>query len=195
VNVSGFSSILPAQTLVITDTIVPLAQGQLSARALDFGVVRGGTVQEQTIGITNAGSAGAENLDASIGTITGAGAGTGTVDLLAVGQNSSAVSVGLNTNAFGGIETGTVAVNLASDGTGVDGLGATPLLPQDVTVTGTIYRLGAAGVSLTHSIVHVGDSGSDTLTIGNTDPADGFSENLIAAVTGSSGQIGVTSPG
>ena len=194
-NVSGYSAIMPTETVTVTDTIYPLAQAILSTATIDFGEVRGGSMQQQAIGITNDGPAGAEALDASIGAITSAGAGTGAFNLLAVGQTSTAVAVGLNTTSFGGVVTGTVAVDLSSDGTDTDGLGSTPLLPQDVTVSGTIYREAAAGIALTHPILHVGDPGTDTLTVTNTDPADGYSENLIADVTSATGQISLNTTG
>ena len=37
--------------------------------------------------------------------------------------------------------------------------------------------------------VHVGDSGDQTLTITNIDPNDGYSENLIATVVGTTGAV------
>jgi hypothetical protein len=193
-NISGYAAVMPAQTITVTDTIYPLAQAMLSTDTIDFGVVRGGSVQQQAIGITNDGPSGAEQLDAGIGAITGAGAGTGSFTLLSVGHTSSAVAVGLNTSG-GGIVSGTVAIDPSSDGTNVDGLGVTPLLPQEVTVSGTVYREAQAGIALTNPILHVGDPGTDTVTVANTDPSDGYSENLIAGLTGVTGGFSTTSTG
>ena len=54
-------------------------------------------------------------------------------------------------------------------------------------MSGTVYRLASAGIALTHTILHVGDPTTDTLTVSNTDAADGYSESLIASVTGTDG--------
>ncbi len=137
VNASGYLAIMAQQTVMVTDTVTPLAQALLSTGTIDFGVVRGGSVQQQAIGIINDGPSGAEALDASIGTITGAGLGTGSFTLLAVGQTSTAIAVGLDTSGAG-VVGGTVAIEPPSDGANTDGLGASALLLQDVTVSGTV---------------------------------------------------------
>jgi len=50
----------------------------------------------------------------------------------------------------------------------------------------TLYREAVASVAAlpTPFIVHVGQTVNQALTISNTDPNDGYSENLIASVTG-----------
>ena len=194
VNTSGYIAIMVQQTVTVTDTVVPLAQALLATNTIDFGVVRSGSTQLRTIGITNTGPAGAEALDASIGTITGAGIGSGSFTLLPVGQTSAAVAVGLGTSGAG-IVSGTVAIDPSSDGASTDGLGATPLLPQDVAVSGTVYRTAQAGVALAHTILHVGDPGTDALVVSNTDPADGYSESLIATLAGASGSFATATTG
>jgi len=164
-NASGFLAIMAQQTVTVIDTVTPLAQALLSTGTIDFGAVRGGSVQQQAIGTTNTGPSGAEALDASAGPITGAGIGTGSFTLLAVGQTSSAISVGLDTSGAG-VASGTVAIDPSSDGAKTDGLGASALLPQDVTVSGTVYRQAQAGVALAHTILHVGDPSSSTFRHG-----------------------------
>jgi len=194
VNASGYLAIMPQQTVTVTDTVMPLAQALLSTDTIDFGVVRGGSVQLQAIGITNDGPSGAEALDASVGTITGAGIGTRSFTLLAVGQISTAIAVGLDTSGAG-VVGGTVAIDPASDGANTDGLGASALLPQDVTVSGMVYRVAQAGVALARTILHVGDPGTDALIVSNTDPADGYSENLVAALAGATGSFATVMTG
>lgn len=185
-NASGYVAIMAQQTVTVTDTVYPLAQALLSTTTIDFGVVRGGSVEQQAIGIENHGPVGAEALDAGVGALTGAATGSGSFTLLAVGQTSTAISVGLNTSG-GGVVTGTAAIDPYSDGANTDGLGATALLPQAVTVSGTVYREAQAGITLVQPILHVGDSGTDALIVSNVDPADGYSENLIATLAGATG--------
>jgi len=193
-NVSGYLAIMAQQTVTVTDTVAPLAQALLSTDTIDFGMVRGGSVPLQAIGITNTGPSGAEALDANVGTITGAGLGTGSFTLLAVGQTSTAIAVGLETSGAG-VVGGTVAIDPSSDGANTDGLGASALLPQDITVSGTVYRQAQAGVALAHTILHVGDPGTDALVVSNIDPADGYSENLIATLAGVTGPFSTATTG
>ena len=187
-NATGYAAIMPTETVTVTDTVYPLAQAELSTNDIDFGVVRVGSSQQQSIGITNDGPAGAEFFDASIGAITGAGTSAGSISLLAVDQTSSAIAVGLNTSEAGS-DSGSVAVDLSSDGANVDGLGVTSLLPQDVAVSGTVFREAAGQVTPAQTIVHVGDPGTVNLVVSNTDPADGYSEGLLATLVSSSGAI------
>lgn len=151
-------------------------------------------MQQQAIGITNDGPSGAEALDANVGNVTGAGIGAGSFTLLAVGQTSTAIAVGLDTSGAA-VVGGTVAIDPSSDGANTDGLGAWALLPQNVTVSSTVYRQAQAGVALAHTILHVGDPGTDALVVSNTAPADEYSEKLIAALTGVTGPFGAATTG
>jgi hypothetical protein len=94
----------------------------------------------------------------------------------------------LNTSQVGAL-TGSVTVSLASDGTQTDGLGITPLVPQTVTVSGTVFREAAGQVTPSAAIVHVGGPETEALVVSNTDPADGLSEGLRASLVSSSGAI------
>jgi Ca2+-binding RTX toxin-like protein len=60
------------------------------------------------------------------------------------------------------------------------------------TLTGSVYREAAPAISPINAFVHVKDPGSIALAVGNSDPADGFSENLIASITAAGGSIGAT---
>ena len=193
-NITGYAAALPTETVTVTDTVYPLAQAQLSTNAIDFGAARAGSAPQQAIAITNNGAIGAENLDAVVGALTGAASGSGSFGLLPVGQTSSAIVVGLTTSTAGPA-SGTVTLDLSSDGTGIDGLGSTPLPPQTVTVSGTVYLEAAASIAPISEIVHVNSPGTAALTVSNTDPADGYSENLIAAMTGTTGGIGIAAAG
>jgi hypothetical protein len=56
-------------------------------------------------------------------------------------------------------------------------------------VFGTVYRPAAFTVQPSGVSVHVGDPGTGTLVVTNTDPNDGYSENLIATVIGTTGGV------
>ena len=78
-----------------------------------------------------------ENLAASF--TNGSGVGTsGSVNGLAAGSNSSALSVTL-TNNTAGAKTGTVGVAFTSQEVGGSGLGNTALNTTNITVTGFVY--------------------------------------------------------
>ena len=71
-----------------------------------------------------------------------------------------------------------------------------PALPSpQVTVSGAVYRVAAASIGAVNEIVHVGDPGTVALAVTNTDPADGYSENLIASLAGTTGDIGIAAAG
>ena len=162
---------------------------------INLGNARSGGTLATSLGITNSGLAPAESLDASIGGMTGDATASGTISLLADGATDSHdITVGLGTGTAGAVG-GTVTLAFASDGAGTDGNGITPLPSQTVTLSGGVYRTAAPviGGLPNNWIVHVHDTVSQTLNVSNGDIADGFSENLIASVTGTSG--GVTAQG
>ena len=57
------------------------------------------------------------------------------------------------------------------------------------TSFGGVYRLADPSILPNTLTVHVGDSGDQTITITNIDPNDGYSENLIATVVGTTGAL------
>src|SRR5215510_1283877 len=95
------------------------------------------------------------------------------------------MSVRLDTSAAGA-RSGTIAISLASDGTGTSGLGVTALPSQNVTVQGNVYNL-AVGSATPDPIAianqRVGGTGSQALTIANTAAAGAFSEALNASLS------------
>ncbi|GEM_PF-6274753 len=93
-----------------------------------------------------------------------------------------------------GQESGTVTLRFYSDGDSVSGdHGSTDLAPIALTVRGNVYRLAQAAVTGTMAAVHVGDIFAAPLIVTNIAPADGFSEELIAATAAVSG--GITAAG
>ena len=190
VNASNYAAQLPIQTLTITSTVFGFAQAAInSATVIDFGTARGGRSSTQMLSIENTASQPAEALDASVVAVANGAAASGSISLLMPGQSdASDILVGFAPTA-GGYVDGTVTIGFQSDGVNTDGDGTTTLLPQQVEVRGTIYREAQAGIALTNSVLHVGDSGADTLTVTNIATPDGYSENLVASMTAAAGDI------
>ncbi|WP_294533083.1 CARDB domain-containing protein, partial [uncultured Rhodoblastus sp.] len=129
-----------------------------------------------------------DGLNVGIGASTGAAYGAGSIVSLAPGQSSSsAIAVGVD-DTSAGAKSGTVQIQFTSDGT-VSGA-KTPLPSQELALSGNVYRLAKPQISTpATAYVHVGDPGSEALTISNADPADGYSENLIATAVGVTGAL------
>ena len=200
-NAGGYSSVSPAETLTVTGSVSatsgtitvpgtsPAVATILGANPVALGAVHFGATASETLDIGNTATAGAANLDGSAQSETGAATASGSFSGVAPGGSGTGITVGLNTGTVG-VRSGTVVLGFTSDaGTA----GTTPLASQTVTVTGTAYREAAATLLPLTEIVHVGDAGSVTLPVTNSDPADGYSENLIAALIGVTGNIGIAS--
>ncbi len=128
-----------------------------------------------------------EGLDASFGALTGAAVTNGAaISLLAGGaSNSSRLAVGVDTGVAGA-RSGTVALNLQSNGSASSGLGITALAPQLVNVSGQVFRLASASVVAPNPVVlsaqRVGGALEQSLTLGNIAANDGYSERLNASI-------------
>ena len=178
-NVTGTSSQVAA---------VGAAVGEINtAQPIALGIIRQGSTNASTLlSITNTAPAGSAALDVSIGALTGDATGSGTITALAPGATDTIdVRVGLNTNAAGP-QTGTVTLDFSSD----LGAGNTAPLPSEpVALSGTIYREAIAAITPLLLYAHIGDPGTETLDVANIAPADNYSENLIAALTGATGDV------
>jgi hypothetical protein len=201
-NASGYSAALPGETLTVTGTVAaapggtgapaPAIASVLPTGTIDFGAVHVGTLAQESLSISNTASTGAASLDGSVASVIGDATANGSFTDLAPGAPAStAISVGINTGTVG-VQSGTAALAFVSDaGT----LGVAALPSQDITVAGTVYREAAAALLPVSEIVHVGDPGTASISVSNTDPTDGYSESLIAALIGTSGNIGIASGG
>jgi hypothetical protein len=190
-------------TLLLTGAAYRYANPTAHApEPVDFGNFHvGDPAPSQVLSITNDVPADgfSEALNATIGTPTG-GVTTngGNFSLLAPGAtNETSLVVGFATDTPGN-KSGTATITLASDGTGSSGLGITPLSSQIVNVIGSVFRLASASAHMPEPINfanrHVGDPApSQTLSITNDAPADGFSEGLDASFGGMT--AGVTAAG
>lgn len=165
------------------------------ASPIALGNARIGGTLARTLSIANSAAPPAESLDATLAGSTGDATESGAISLLAAqATDSSSITVGLGT-AAAGAQSGSVTLGFLSDGQGIDGGGTTALPSQTVQLSGAVYREAAPSVAAlpANFIVHVGDTVAQPLAIANADPADGYSENLIATVGGTSG--GVTAAG
>jgi hypothetical protein len=61
---------------------------------------------------------------------------------------------------------------------------------QNVDVSGDVFRDATATIAPVSEIVHVGDAGSLALSVGNSAADDGYSENLLASLSGVTGAFG-----
>ena len=164
----------------------------VTALPISFGTLRSGSTASLPLTIENNAGAGSAALDASIGGVSGGATASGTISALQPGSvNTSGITVGLNTTQ-GGVENGAVIVDFASDAGG--GVGA-PLPAQTIAVSGTVFQEAVASIAPVSFYAHLGGPGVLTLDIANTAPANGYSENLIAALSAVSGGFTIASSG
>jgi hypothetical protein len=184
VNASGYSASLSPLTLALTDTVDAPAQATVNTpTSLTFSAVRVGTPDTQTVSVSNSAPAPAAALDVSLST-SGDATASGSVSLLAPGATDATdLSVGIDTSS-GGPKSGDVALNFSSD---TGGGPIAPLPSQDILVSGTVFR--EAVPSVTPAIFHIGDAGTQALTISNSATSDGYSVNLVATLLGTSGSV------
>ncbi len=153
---------------------------------------------------TAAGDGYSENLDATLGGPTGLTHSGSISGLAPQASDNHSLLVGIDTTTAGA-KSGSIAVNLVSNGLGTSGLGTTPIATQLISASGTVYRLAApSGHSpepVNLGVVHVGESfGTQSLTISNTAANDGYSEKLdvgFGPVTGAataSGSVFLLAP-
>ena len=177
---------LGTQSVTVTGNVFRLASASTVA-AVSFGNHHVNDVLNQTLSLTNTAAADnfSENLDASLGTAPSGLTASGSMTGLAPGAtNNTGLTVGLVTSSVG-VKSGSIALALTSDGAGIDNLGTTALAGQSIAVSGTIYRLAAAGsiAAISFGNRHTGDTVSQAVSLTNTAASDGFSENLDAAFT------------
>ncbi len=187
VNPSGFTATLPALTLLVTDTIESPAELTLnSPSTITFTPTRIGTSESEAVSITNSATSPAADLTVTP-VASGAATASGTITALAPrATDTVGLSVGLNTGTAG-LQTGVVALGTGSV---IVGAAVASLASSNaIDVSGPVYREAAASIQPLNATIEVGASGTIDLPIMNGDPADGFSENLLASVSGASGSV------
>jgi fibronectin-binding autotransporter adhesin len=174
-----------------------MAAANTIATPINLGNLRAGAAfgtSALTIQNTAATGGFSEGLNASGGATTGVASVSGSVINLAAGAtNNTSLLVGLGgsaNTATAGLKTGTVTINLASNGTGTSGAGDTPIPGQTITVNGTVYDLANAkyaGTTLAFGNVHKGTTvANKTVAFGNkVVTAATYQDSLnVAATTG-----------
>jgi hypothetical protein len=173
---------LPAITLTVTADVAAAGEKMPPAilaavPAITLPNVRVGAADTAVVPLTNGAAVAAANLDVTAmasGAATISGAVTG---LQPGATDSTSLIAGLNTATSGAL-SGAVTLAPVSDAAGV----TTPLPTLPVTVSGSVFRPAAAQAAPVTAILHVGDPGTVALPVANGDPADGFSESLVAAI-------------
>ncbi|MDP1691248.1 MAG: choice-of-anchor D domain-containing protein, partial [Burkholderiaceae bacterium] len=206
---SGLAAIAAGSQLInVSGSVFQIAQPAGLPASVNLGNFRAGTAQSQTVTLTNTDISPAgfqEGLNASIVGTTGAGTGSGALNNVAAGASGN-LQIGVS--GVAGANTGSVQVQLASNGSGTSGLGNLNLGgAQTVTVSGTGWRLASTNAqpaTINFGNVLVGSTQAQFLNIQNTAIADGFSEGLDArflaggttgAATNNGGSIGLLAAG
>ena len=148
-----------------------------------------GSFSSQSVAISNSGTGGVaftEGLNAAAGSTTGqATSNGGPLAICAwVRVPNSAISVGLTNNGAAGAKSGTVVVNLTSNGP-IDGLSSTSLGSQAVTINGAVCRYADPTAHtpepINFGVVHQSATATQALSITNSAANDGYSESLNAS--------------
>jgi hypothetical protein len=182
---------LGSQTIAVSGTLFNYATASITPKPISFGQAHVGSTLSQLVDIDNAAAAGAysENLDAKFAGTSNNVIATGSVSGLTAGaSNASAMQIELRSGTAG-IDTGTAAIGLISDGSGIDTLGTTTLTTQTVTVSGTLFNEATAALvtkTVSFGQHHVGDALSQLITLKNSAAAGPYSENLDATFSGTS---------
>jgi hypothetical protein len=188
---SGFGALgIGTQTVNVSGSVYRLASASAATpNPVLLANQRIGGTLTQSLSLTNTAAADgfSEGLNASIIASGNATAG-GSFSVLAAGQVSNALFVGVDTSSAGA-KSGTATITLASDGNGTSGFGALDIGTQTVNVSGNVYRLASASAATPNPVLllnqRLGGGGVQTLSISNTALADGFSEGLNASIVGS----------
>ena len=203
--VSNFDNVA-SDTVNVTGTAWNLAAAAVTPTTINLGNIHVGGAVTQNVGVSNTALADgfSEQLDGQLGSGSGnLSTNLGTFSGLAAGSSltpANALTVTLDTSAAG-VRTGSATLALQSDGAGTSGLGITNLTPQTITMSATAYRLAnpvvnsPAGTTINLGVIHVGDVGTQNISLTNSVPNDGFSENLDASVGSLTGSaFAVTNP-
>jgi len=177
---------LPSQTVQVTGGVYQVAQPDLPG-SVDLGNFRLGDSPVGALTIANASISPDgfhEGLDAAVSATSGvAVAAGGPVSNLGAGASATDITVGVDGGAaVAGVNSGTVTLALASNGTGTSGLGLLALPDAVVDVAGTGYRT-AAPVLNTASVdlaARVGDASPTAAISVSNASSDAFTESLNA---------------
>ncbi|WP_206742638.1 Hint domain-containing protein [Acidisphaera rubrifaciens] len=192
-NDSGYSQALTPIPIVIEDTVGGAAAATINTPGtIVFANTRVGGTDSRALSITNSATAPAANLDVTT-TTYGSATVSGAITGLAPGAtDTKSIDVGLPTGV-GGALAGIVQLNPVSDAGG----GNTVALQPDpqVDLFGSVYRTAMPVAMPVNLIERVGGPDSVDLTVANAATADGYSENLVAAINATSAGLGIGTAG
>jgi hypothetical protein len=159
---------------------------------LAFGNVHVGDKPVLALTVTNTAAADgySENLDAGLATTSAGFSASGTVTGINPQQSDTSSLTATLIATTAGAKSGTATLTLASDGSGVDGRGSTPIASQTVVLTGAAYNYASATMTsntITLANHHVGDTDTTLLTVTNGAPAGNYSEALDAGFGNTTG--------
>jgi fibronectin-binding autotransporter adhesin len=166
-----------------------------SAQTVNIGNVHVGATATQAVTLTNTAPANAtytETLGTDGFTSTTSGfTATGEVSGIAgQGSDSGTLVVGFTTGSAGA-RSGSTVLGLTSSEVNSSGLGTVSVGSQTITITGTVWNLAgatvASGTTVNFGTVLKNTPLSQSLSIANTAPDDGFSEGLSAALGATTG--------
>jgi hypothetical protein len=183
------TSIIVPITVTVEPATAPVNQASLglSASAIALPNVRVGATDTEALGVSNTAAAPADALDVTAkasGDATVSGSVTG---LAAGASDDTGIAAGIDT-ATAGAKTGSVTLTPVSEPD-------SPLPTRSVAVSGSVYREASAAVTPINLVVHVGDADSAFLKLSNSDPADGYSEALIASISATTGGLTIAAGG
>ena len=178
--------LIDSRTVAVSGKAYGYAAPQLSTAALSFGAVRVGGTDTQSLTIADGSGADPYQeslvyLAAAAGGFTVVQNGSGTV------ASGSHATIGLSlSTAQAGLFSSSAAFTLTSTGAGTSGLADTSLSGQSVTLSGKVYAAAVAQIatSVNFGYVHVGDTASFALAVGN-----GASGALTDVLNGSFGTV------
>ncbi len=190
-------------TWTVQGTVINQANASITPTTVNFGNVREGSTQSQALTVENVPSGSQQAyLDAQIsgakgvpGTTGSATANGGSISGLAAGaKDATSLSVGLDT-ASAGAQSGAATIDLQSDSAlnGCTSDCIVSLNPQTVNVQGSVFRLATGSAQDANlGATREGGTLSGNIAVTNTAAADGYSENLDAAISGSTPAVSST---
>jgi hypothetical protein len=169
----GITPLPSPEGVSVTGAVYRLAQADVSPNPIVLNARVGDTVAETlTIANTAANDGYSEQLSATLGSVSDDFGVSGSIGgLIDAGSADTGLTVSIDTSSSGA-KSGSVSIDLESDGSNTSGFISNVLLGTEVVaVSGNVWQAAAADVQpdpVDFGIVHVGDSVSQNLAVTNT---------------------------
>lgn len=189
---------LPGQTVNMSGTGYRAANASFAATSVNLGNFRiGATNVTGSVNVTNNVTADGYSESLSLAsTATTGGASASNVSGLLTAGSTKALGVGLAAVSAAGVNSGTITLSKTSSGTGTSGLADLGQGNQVITVNANGFREANASFAATSVDLgkfHVGaGSLTGSVNVTNNVAADGYSESLALASTGTTGGASVS---